>query len=257
MNLVPGSREFQRKQLLAQPYPKEWEPFLTRNIGQYAWLSPDQRARLRNDARILVEEKRWEGCDGLSMTAEIQVTIAGQVALMLLGLRHDYFSRVLSIVVFPTEFEVPREDEDAEATVLGGQSSDEGAVFLSWDAVLEEGRDPSLGDNLVIHEFAHQLDFLDGYCTGTPALRSREQTVRWRRVMTQEFARLTKDLAEDRETFLGDYAGTHASEFFAVASERFFTLPEELQRYHPSLHAVLSEYYGVDSMRWFEGREPK
>jgi Mlc titration factor MtfA (ptsG expression regulator) len=222
-------------------------------VAHYSLLTDQQRARLRSDLRILVTEKNWEGCDGLQMTEEIKVTVAAEAALMLLGLDHDYFSQVLSIVVFPSEFEMLREDayDEKEKYVAGGLAFYRGPVFLSWDQVLEEARDPSTGRNLVIHEFAHQLDFLDGLVNGVPVLRDRHQTSLWTQVMTQEFTRLRRDLYRGRETFLGDHAGSNATEFFAAVSERFFAVPHRLRHYHPKVYDVLEGYYRVDPSSWF------
>jgi RimJ/RimL family protein N-acetyltransferase len=173
--------------------------------------------------------------------------------LLLLGIDHDYFSRALSIVLFPTAFEMPAESWQERGSLALGRAVDYGTVFLSWETVLIEARNPTSGHNLVIHEFAHQLDFLDGYTNGAPALRSRNQTQRWQRVMQGTFQRLRRALQQGHRTFLGSYAATNPTEFFSVASEKFFSLPGELRQNHPELFDVLAEYYRVDPLCWFEG----
>src|SRR5438552_9184737 len=183
----------------------------------------------------------------------MKLTVGAQAALLLLGLEHDHFSRVLSIVLFPTAFELPAESWEERGRVIAGQAVNYGTVFLSWETVLGEARDPTAGHNLVIHEFAHQLDFLYGYTHGAPVLRSLDQTQRWQRVMHATFQRLRRDLQMGRKTFLGSYAATNPTEFFSVASERFFSLPRQLRQYHPELFEVLAEYYRVDPLIWFEG----
>lgn len=248
--MLPWYRRAHRKRLLAEPYPEHWNAWLTNNVAQYSQLTDAQRTRLRTDLRILVTEKNWEGCDGLRMTEEIKVTIAAQAALMLVGMEHDYFSQVLSIIVFPSQYEMVREETDQEAKVALGQAFWRGPVLLSWNEVLAEGRDPSAGRNLVIHEFAHQLDFLDGSVNGVPALRDAKQTHRWSRAMKAQFLRLQRDLRRGRKTFLGEYAATHPTEFFSVLSEKFFTVPRELKHFHPNLHEILVEYYGIDPSGW-------
>src|SRR5580765_6774146 len=152
-----------KRELLAQPFPKAWEAWLSANMAHYRLLNDAERARLHDDARVLIAEKTWEGCDGLKVTEMIKLTVAAQAALLLLGLEHDYFSRVLSIVLFPTDFELPAESPQQRGRIIAGQAADYGSVFLSWERVLVEAQDPTTGHNLVIHEFAHQLDFLDGY----------------------------------------------------------------------------------------------
>ena len=245
-----------RRDLLAEPFPKEWEAWLSANMAHYRRLSDAERARLQDDARVLIAEKHWEGCDGLKVTEQMKVTVAGQAALLLLGLEHEYFSRVQSIVLFPTAFETPAESWEERGRTLLGQAVDYGTVFLSWETVLAEARDPNIGRNLVIHEFTHQLDFLDGYTNGAPVLRSREQTLRWQQVMQGTFQRLRRELQKGRRTFLGSYAATNPAEFFSVSSEKFFTLPGQLRQEHPELFEVLAEYYRVNPLRWFEEKLP-
>src|SRR5262247_3267896 len=113
-----------RRELLAQPFPKEWESWLSANMRLYRLLSDAERARLHDDSRVLIAEKTWEGCDGLKVTETMKLTVAAQAALLLLGLEHDYFSRVLSVVLFPTAFEVPAESREDRGAVIAGQAVD-------------------------------------------------------------------------------------------------------------------------------------
>jgi Mlc titration factor MtfA (ptsG expression regulator) len=104
---------------------------------------------------------------------------------------------------------------------------------------------------VVIHEFAHQLDFLDGSVNGTPELLNSKDAERWHDVMTTEFNRLRYEVDTGHDTFLGDYAATNETEFFSVASERFFTVPQHMVRLHPHLYEVLADFYGVTPVVWF------
>jgi Mlc titration factor MtfA (ptsG expression regulator) len=251
--MFPWSRQSRRARLLAQPYPAEWETWPLANVAHDGLLSEDERAWLREDTRIFVAEKHWEGCRGLQVTEEMKVTVAAQSCLMLLGIEHDYFSRVLTVLLYPTAFALPSEDGDEgeEREAVAGQAFYHSPVILSWDSVLAEGRDPAAGDNLVIHEFAHQLDFLDGSINGTPELFSPELADRWYEAMTAEYHRQVRHVRKGRETFLGDYAARNEAEFFARASERFFTVPARLQHYHREVYEVLAEFYGVEPIEWF------
>jgi len=139
-----------RAKLLFQPFPEEWVGYLERNVPLYSRLNERERAILRDDLRILVAEKHWEGCGGLAMTDEIKVTIAAQAAILLLGISHDYFARVMSILVYPTGFRSPegwmRPDGVVDLTVGAlGQAWYDGPVILAWDSVLDGGRDPRDG----------------------------------------------------------------------------------------------------------------
>jgi Mlc titration factor MtfA (ptsG expression regulator) len=243
-----------RRRLLAQPYPRGWDAILVRNLAHFALLSEGERLRLRDDLRVFVAEKRWEGCGGLAITEEMKVTIAAQACLMLLGLEHDYFARVGTILVYPGVVRLPELEEGGleQGVVIAGQAVQSGPVILAWDNVLAQGRDPTSGNNLVIHEFAHALDFLDGYLEGTLGLVG-EPARRWSEVLDAEYNELRREVRAGRDTFLGAYGATNKTEFFAVASERFFTRPVELRQYHPFLFEGMVKGYQVDPTRWFGG----
>lgn len=242
-------RKRRRRQILAQPFPPEWLHYLEQNVLHYRYLSGAEQARLRDDLRILVAEKNWEGCGGLGMTDEIKVTIAAQACLLVLGMEHNYFDRVKSILVYPYGYHAEGREaggilESPSARL--GEAHYRGPVILSWAEVLEDGRRPSHGKNLVYHEFAHQLDMLDGVINGTPPLKSRAQAERWKEVMTAEYESLIRASEHGRATLLDQYGATNEAEFFAVATECFFDRPVPMQQRHPQLYQLLGEYYNQD-----------
>jgi Mlc titration factor MtfA (ptsG expression regulator) len=249
-------RTRRRRKLLAEPFPVRWEAILQRNVGHYPRLTPDEQARLRDTARVLIAEKQWEGCGGLFVTEEMRVTIAASAALLLLALDHDYFARVDSVIVYPSTFRTPRpeddwEDDELSDTVAAGQAVYRGPVILSWDEVLPEARNPDDGYNVVIHEFAHQLDFLDNGINGTPPLDDPELARRWKYVMTVAFEDHRRALKRGDETFFTEHAGDDETEFFADATEAFFCNPHELRDEYPEVFQLLAAYYRLDPTRWF------
>jgi Mlc titration factor MtfA (ptsG expression regulator) len=236
-----------RQRLLAKPFPLQWETWLHHRVLHYRMLDERERASLRIGVRVIVAEKYWEGCSGLVVTDEMKVAIAGQASLMLLGIEHDFFGAVNTILIYPSTFRIGDERDQ-----LDGQSHHRGPVILSWDRVYEDGTDLSSPDNLVIHEFAHQLDEMDGFINGTPYLPNQQLADRWHAAMNLEFNRLVDNLNANRESFLGDYAATDDAEFFSVASERIFMQPNKLQRLYPSLFQLLADFYRVDPRKWFD-----
>ncbi len=249
----PWTKKYRRRRLLAAPFPAEWLAYLHRNVALYWMLTEPEQQRLRDDLRIFIAEKKWEGCGGLTITDETKVTVAAQACLLLLGIEHDYFEMVQSVLVYPKTYYASRELLDEEGLidqhdrVRLGEAWYRGPVVLTWDTVLRESRDPSEGSNLVLHEFAHQLDFLDGWTNGTPLLKTHEQCEQWRRVMTREHHRLIRDCRKGRPTVLDPYGASNPWEFFAVATECFFTQPVRLQERHPQLYQILREYYNQDT----------
>jgi Mlc titration factor MtfA (ptsG expression regulator) len=251
-------RRRRRRRLLAEPFPLRFEQILRRNVGHYPLLSPPEQARLRDVTRILVAEKTWEGGRGLYVTEEMRVTIAAEAALLLLGGEHDYYARVSSVVVYPDKFYTPVaedgwEDDELSEYELDGQAVYRGPVILSWGDVVAEARDPGCGFNLVIHEFAHQLDFLDNAVNGTPRLGDRALESRWRYVMTVAFEDHRRAVGKGEETFFTEHAAENETEFFADASEAFFCRPADLKDLYPEVYRLLAAYYRVDPQKWFAG----
>jgi MtfA peptidase len=249
--MFPWADSARRRSILDAPWPREWEEILTENSGHAALLKGDLRRKWQQTIQVLVAEKNWEGCGGLTMTDDVKVTVAASAALLLLGMQHDYFAKVRSIVVFPSDFELPIQEWQTEANVVAGNAAYE-AVFLSWDWGLHNSKNISDGYNLVVHEFAHHLDFLDGSTNGCPDLQDKEQAQRWQAAMSAGFEQVQRDLENEGKTFLGENAASDSAEFFAELSECFFTIPGKLKELYPAIYDVLVEYYGLDTLKWFQ-----
>jgi Mlc titration factor MtfA (ptsG expression regulator) len=250
-------RNRRRRKLLAEPMPRHQEVVLERNVAHYALLTADQRAKMRDISRVLVAEKAWVGCGGLHVTDEMKLTLSAQTSLLLLGVTdHDYFRRVESILVYPDVFRSPNpedgyEDDDLSEDEHGGQAWYRGPVIVNWKEALHEAQNPDLGYNVVIHEFAHQLDFLDGETNGTPPLGSKAEEERWQFVMTRAFERHKLELKLGTETFFSEQAGDDEAEFFADAAEAFYCRPHDLHGEDEDVFAVLAGYFNLDPRGWF------
>ncbi|TPV96885.1 MAG: zinc-dependent peptidase [Myxococcales bacterium FL481] len=248
-------RDRRRQAILETPFPTHWDGIMGRNVPHVTWLSSPERQHLRELVQVFVAEKRWEGAGGLTLTDEVRVTIAAQACLLILGLEHELYRRVESIVVYPSTV-VPRRREpsvlstavrlaDQPMPILG-QAFVRGPVILVWDAVRSGGRDPVDGKNVVYHEFAHKLDMLTGHADGVPPLADRETYHRWVSALTHEYDQLQQRFERGRSTFLDAYALTNGAEFFAVATEFFFERPETMARDHTVMYEVLQAFYRQD-----------
>jgi len=242
-----------RRKLLAQPFPEAWERILTRNVRHYSRLPESARAGLRDAARIFAAEKEWVGCNGLEINDEVRVTIAGSACLLVLGVQEFYFDRVQSILVYPHVYTHPQHQSGVfvqEDVPVLGEAWYGGPVVLSWREVLRGARNPYDGRNVVLHEFAHQLDALDGAMGGTPPLANAELVRRWEQVVGREFEALVDHVRHGRPTLLDPYGATNLSEFFAVATEAFFERAAEFRREHPELYELLQRFYQQDPATW-------
>ena len=125
-----------------------------------------------------------------------------------------------------------------------------GSLVLSWGAVKHGAADPSDGKNVVLHEFAHQLDFENEAADGVPGLATREQQLAWAAVMKSEYASLRAADASGIPTLLDTYGATDPAEFFAVSVEAFFEQPRALRARHPKLYAELRTYFQQDPVEF-------
>src|SRR6267143_3042442 len=182
-------KDRQRKRLKARPFPNEWLKLIKKNVAFFTRLSANDQAELLDHAQVLLAEKNFEGCAGQEITDEIRVTIAAQACLMLLHRKTDYFPRLLTILVYPSTY-LADDQRNVEGPVweegkmfrLGETGRTMGSMVLAWDAVTSGAADPSDGKNVVLHEFAHQLDYENFAADGTPALATRKQQLAWREV---------------------------------------------------------------------------
>jgi Mlc titration factor MtfA (ptsG expression regulator) len=249
-------RNRRRRKLLAEPFPLRWGNIIERNVGHFAILPAPLQARLRDATRILLAEKEWLGRGGHFINEEMKVTIAAQAALLLLGNERDYFRRTREVVVFPHEIRTPVAEDDWEDDMLSdrlaaGLAVQRGTVLLSWEEVLRESRDPAAGYNVVIHEFAHQLDFAEEVSSGTPELNDRDLESRWKYAMAVAFAdhrRAVKAGAAD--LFFTPHAAADEREFFADLTEAFFCRPLDLRELHGELYQLLAAYYRLVPAGW-------
>lgn len=239
-----------RKRILAEPFPRPWQELLHDSVWQYRELSVVQRDRLHQCIKVIVGETVWEGCDGLQINDTIRITIAGQASLMLLGTRDYYFDDLQSILVFPQPFR--REATHGyivSSESRAGEAWQRGPIVLSWEDVrrtLHHRNDY----NVVIHEFAHHVDGLDGEMGGNPRFEYPVDQRAWQETLDREFADLCRAADAGHWTGLRHYGAKNKAEFFAVASESFFETPNRLQSTHGQLFELLRRFYRVDPSGW-------
>jgi MtfA peptidase len=244
-----------RHHLLETPFPESWSVILERNVASYRLLDAGERQRLRELVQVFVAEKHWEAAGGLELDDEIRVTIAGAGCQLLLHRDHDLFGDVGSIVVYPSTVVIPpraRSIWDPGLTPVQGETPilgeawRGGAMVLAWDAALRGARDPNDGENVVIHELAHKIDFLDGSVDGTPPLADRTARRAWASAFEPAFLAQRARAARGEPSLLRDYAVTNEAEYFAVATEMFFQRPRALAAELPDVYSQLREFFQLD-----------
>jgi Mlc titration factor MtfA (ptsG expression regulator) len=246
--------DYRRKRALRRDgFPAEWRVIIESNVVHWRVLGGADRELLEDYVVRLVTEKRWEAARGFALTDEIQVTIAAQAALLVLGIGYEAYRGVGTIIVHPTTMQLTGERggpisgtrTNAPLPVLG-VAHYQGPVIIAWDSARAGARHPERGHNVVYHEFAHKIDMLDGLVDGTPPLERDDERTRWIEVCTAEYQALRNGTDDG---FLDGYAAVNPGEFFAVVTEAFFDLPREMEAAKPDLYGVLRDFYRQDPAR--------
>jgi Mlc titration factor MtfA (ptsG expression regulator) len=240
-----------RAALREQPLTAAERAILKKNVPYLAKLDEADRKELEGLVRIFLAEKSFEGCGGLVLTEEIKVTIAGLACILLLHRQTDIYPGVDAILVYPGAYLAAAKSNVSGALIEReqarlGESWTRGVVVLAWDHVKSDAAPPADGQNVALHEFAHQLDSEDGSMDGAPDLGTRARYVSWARVLGNEFDDLSRKLHAGRPSDIDPYGATSPAEFFAVVTEMFFEKPLELKRRHPALYEEVAAFYKQD-----------
>tara|TARA_R110002110_G_scaffold413729_1_gene641575 strand:+ start:57199 stop:58008 length:810 start_codon:yes stop_codon:yes gene_type:complete len=243
------------QRLRNKAFPESWRAILSQRMAVYPALSEQEQQRLHQLIKTFLDDKRFYGCAGLQITDEMRLVIAAEACLLLLNNDLAVYPKLSSVLVYPSAFQVQRDQQQADGTVamgehnLLGESWGNGRVILSWDDVVHGVADFTDGHNVVLHEFAHQLDAQSGSTNGAPPLR-RNSYKSWAVVFSDNFESLQNLSMRQQQTVMDEYGATNPAEFFAVATETFFEKPHQLHAQRPQLYEELSKYYQLDPRRW-------
>ncbi|MGA9853356.1 MAG: M90 family metallopeptidase [Gammaproteobacteria bacterium] len=220
------------------------------HCGPARRLSVSGQARLRTLATLFVRQKSLEPVQGLELTDEMRALLATHACLPIFNLGLKWYTGWHSVVLYPGAFVPERQIVDAAGvvhhsrSVMAGESWQRGPVILSWEAVMQTGSPP--GHNVVIHEFAHKLDMLNGEANGFPSLHSEMSMAQWTRAFHAAYASMQQLRASGQALPIDGYSLENPAEFFAVASEVFFETPSILQAALPEVYQQLCLFYRQD-----------
>ena len=248
-----GFRKRRREKLRSKELKPEWKEIILKNIKFYSFLSEEKKKELQGLIQIFMDEKTFEGCEGLELTDEIKITIASQACILLLGRKSDIYPTLRTILVYPHAYFAPLKQRMEDGSIIEGyqarlgESWSRGQVVLAWDEIKQDTNDIFDGHNLVLHEFAHQLDNESGATEGIPDFDKRSSYIVWARVLTKEYNKLINDIIHHKHLLLDQYGATNPAEFFAVATEHYFEKPVELKNLHPELYEQFKNFYMIDT----------
>jgi len=218
-------------------------------------LSHAEQHRLRELASRFLQVKSFSGAGGMELDDSIRILIAAQACLLILELDLDYYDGWHEIIVYPDTFVVRRETFDAAGLVhrapqaLGGEAWSRGPVILSWLDARPGAFSHGESSNVILHEFAHKLDMLNGAANGMPPLHKTMNRETWTEVFQQAYTELQQRLANQQPSMIDPYAAESPAEFFSVCTELFFENPHRLQRIYPDLYAQLRLFYRQDPVQ--------
>ncbi|WP_114324874.1 zinc-dependent peptidase [Candidatus Colwellia aromaticivorans] len=252
----PSWREYQRNKIKNQPFKKEWRKIIQQRMPYFRQMPAELQLQLKQHIQVFLAEKNFIGCNGIQITDEIKITVAAQACLLLLNRKTDFYPKLRTILVYPRAFikeqQSMHEDgvQHTKKMVLAGESWGFGKVVLSWQDTLDGAKIPNDGRNVVIHEFAHQLDQENGKSNGAPILDKGQNYKCWSEVFALHFEQLKIQAKTGKPSLFDYYGATEPAEFFAVASEVFFEQAQQFHYEYPMLYQQLKQYYQVDPIHW-------
>lgn len=249
-------RKQRRERRRASPFPKAWTDILIQTMPLYRRLPHDLRQALCGHIQVFLAEKRFEGCQGLIVTDEMRLVVAAYACLLIINRDPPlYYPSLSSILIYPTSYLAtavePVGGHYLESQVwYAGESSDQGSLIIAWDEVTNRYAERDRAYNVILHEFAHQLDQLDGLSDSIPPFRAAKKIKIWADILSKEYDALQRAVDHNHPTLIDDYGATNPGEFFAVVTELFFEDPGALKARHAELYAALRDYYRLDPAAW-------
>jgi len=244
-----SSRERRRSAMRGRRLSAEDSAVLVRVFPLWKSVPDETRKPVEGWMQVFLDEKVFEACGDLeSVTHEMKLAVAGQACLLIAHRPQDYYERLKSVLLYPGAYRAS--DEHGESGMRLGESWGTGSVVLGWKSVIQGGRNEGDGHNVVLHEFAHQLDQEDGAADGVPGLEDGEDYGKWSKAFAPSYEKFCERVSKGKRSVLDDYGATNPAEFFAVGTETFFEKAEAMKREEPEVYGALSDFYGMDPSSW-------
>ena len=248
------NKRTQRKKLLQSALTDEERRIVGTQAPLVRRLPQDLQSKLEGKISLFLEQVDFVGCDGLEITKEMQLSIAAQACILVVN-TEAWYDTLRTILVYPGAFKSKNSIQNGYVTaeteiVRLGESWARGPVILSWAHTVEGAENDTDGQNVVLHEFAHQLDNLSGQTNGVPVLSKRQSFGDWERVILNAYERHLQNVQTSRQTVLLAYGAENHQEFFAVAIEAFLENPMALKEDEPEFYAQLSTLLDLDPCTW-------
>lgn len=249
--------KYLRYVLKRYPIPTELWERVTRKLPLLQHLNAAEKAHLRVLCTIFIHKKTFTTVDDLELNDEMMLIIAVQACLLVLKLGLDYYNGWIEIIIYPGAFLVNQDSANeigvttSQTHSLSGESWLRGPVILSWHDAYHDFHSPHPGHNVVVHEFSHKLDMLNGRANGMPPLHPSMQLEQWTDALSTAYETLLDNIEHHHHVYINQYAATNPAEFFAVISEYFFTAPVILKRHCPQVFHQLVSFYRQNPLKQY------
>lgn len=248
------ARKKKRKQLLASPLTDRQRATVHRLVPIVQRLPDHLHPRLEGKINLFLDQITFRGQNGVEVSEDMKLSIAAQACLLIVN-SSVWYETLRNVLIYPSAFLTHRDTHDGylvheNKSATLGESWARGPVILSWDHALQGGLRAQDGFNVVIHEFAHQLDGLTGQTNGIPVLRKGQAYADWERAMLDAYNDHVERIESGHHTLIDPYGATNHQEFFAEAIVNFFEKPEALRREEPALYSQLATLLALDPVQW-------
>jgi len=248
------SRRRRRNRLLATPLTSARREIVAELVPIVRRLPAPLKLKLEGKINLFLDQITFRGQNGLEVSEAMRLSIAAQACLPVLNIP-VWYDTLRNVLIYPSAFTTRRPSHDGyvvhERDVgMLGESWARGPVILSWDHALQGGLDAADGHNVVIHEFAHQLDSLTGHTNGIPILNKGQAYQGWERAMLDAYHGHRERVESGRNTLIDPYGATNHEEFFAEAIVTFFEKPAALRLEEPALYEQLAKLLALDPAQW-------
>lgn len=247
--------QYKISKIKSNEFPKDYLEILKTSFYPYEFLNQDEQEKLLIKILYFLKYKRFSALQDFSITDEMKVMIAAQACLMILNIDDDIYPSLVNIFISQSPFI----EKDQTVNIHGahlfksarlGESWKDGPIVLAWSSVKQGMENWHDGSNVVFHEFAHQLDALDGGMDGTPPLKVSKTLNKWAHFMSKDFLDLRDKVTHHHKSDIDPYGATNAAEFFAVTVEQFFEQPTKLKVHHHEMFELYLGYFKIDPSRW-------
>ena len=250
------AKKRRRAGLLATPLTPDQRDRLARLVPLASRLPEEHRAAFEGKINLFLDQMTFHGNQGLEISEEMKLSIAAQACLLVVN-SPLWYETLRTILVYPSEFFTGHGRHEGflvheSDSMTAGESWARGPVVLSWNHALKGGLDPDDGHNVVIHEFAHQLDSLTGDTNGIPVLRRGQRYDGWEKAMLEAYNGHVARVEAGHRSLIDPYGATNHEEFFAEATVTFFERPQAMRREEAALYAQLAELFALNPAEWAE-----